>query len=344
MWWLPITPTYADEPGDLIRDIDPNFAFYFDHVDKWSFYWTGQVFSGREERRRSYVHTLGLEAHDMQLSLSPVAQTRFHRAIAIVANIILKNPTHNPVGSSSNIIWLPPTTRLSHSDAVDLILRERYGVSSEKIAPDWVASYRLPRQLPIENKISEHEREIERLEGELVAAREKLIEETRYQRLLYERGEPLEVVVRDALRELGAEVEEFTEEGLEDGRLVSPTGGEEGMLEIKGRTGTLKLSDVRQLDQWVRDALFNEEWEGKGILVANMYFDSPLEKRGNPFPDNCVKLAKRSGYCLIKTSQIFGALLDHQRGELDTEKFWEVIFDTDGVCPLPDLEAESQGG
>jgi hypothetical protein len=342
-WWLPIETPVHEEQGDQIRITDSSFAYYFDNLDRWKFFWTGKSFSRSEVAKHTYIHAVGLEAANIGVSLKSIAETRFHKPIGIKANLQLLDAHGDTVVVSSDIYWLPPTTRISHYEAVDLLLRERYGVSSEQTAPDWVSSYHLPRQHPIENEINEHEREIDRLEGQLVTARRRLTEETRFQQLLFERGEPLELIVRDALRELGAEVEEFTEQGKEDGRIASPFGDARGMLEIKGRTSSLKLGDVRQLDQWVRDAFFNEEWEGKGILIANMYSDTPLGQRGDPFPDNCVRLAKRSGYCLVKTSQVFRALLDHQREELDIEGFWETIFETDGVCPLPDLEPVSQG-
>ena len=109
------------------------------------------------------------------------------------------------------------------------------------------------------------------------------------------------------------------------------------MLEIKGRTGSLRLSDVRQLDQWVRDAVANEGWRSKGMLIANMHCADPPSQRQHPFPDNCVRTAEQFGLCLITTTQIFQALREHQRGGVDLAAFWDTIFATNGVCPLPEL-------
>jgi hypothetical protein len=109
------------------------------------------------------------------------------------------------------------------------------------------------------------------------------------------------------------------------------------MLEIKGRTGTLRLADVRQLDQWVRDAIANENWASKGILIANMHCDETPGQRDDPFPTNCIQTAKHFQLCLLTTTQIFHALRLHQRGELDVQAFWNTIFGTSGVCELPEL-------
>jgi hypothetical protein len=172
----------------------------------------------------------------------------------------------------------------------------------------------------------------------LITTREQLEETTRFRRLLYEQGEDgLEPVVRDALRELSAQVTDPEQPGREDGRLVDPS-GRNGMLEIKGKTKALGIRDVRQLDQWVRDAMAEEEWEGKGLLIANTYCGDPLEQRKEPFPQRSSRLAKRFGQCLMTTTQLFRALCSHQRDELDVEAFWDAIFNINGVCSLPELE------
>jgi hypothetical protein len=110
------------------------------------------------------------------------------------------------------------------------------------------------------------------------------------------------------------------------------------MLEIKGRTKSLALKDVRQLYDWVGDALFEEDLESKGILIANMYCGQQPELRDNPFPDNCINKAEKFNLCLMTTTQLFRALCSYQRNELNVAEFWDTIFNTNGRCPLPELE------
>jgi hypothetical protein len=158
--------------------------------------------------------------------------------------------------------------------------------------------------------------------------------------LLYEQHvEGLEPVVRDALRALGATVSDpKPKENREDGRLTAP-GGQIGMLEIKGRTKSLSLRDVRQLEQWVRDAFSQENLVSKGILIANMYCGQPPKLRDKAFPPNCIDSAKIANLCLMTTTQLFRALCSYQREELDIAEFWNTVFNTDGVCSLPELES-----
>jgi hypothetical protein len=75
--------------------------------------------------------------------------------------------------------------------------------------------------------------------------------------------------------------------------------------------------------------------------VAGRNREASASQHAGPVPDNCVRLSERFGYCLVTTSQVFNALRAHQRGELDVEGFWQTIFDTSGVCPLPELDVEA---
>lgn len=161
--------------------------------------------------------------------------------------------------------------------------------------PNWlksdikpIAQTRFHRPIAFELQLSQ---EIGRLKAELDTAQQQLQVEMRFRKLLYEQGEDaLEPVVREALQELGAQITPPQQHGHEDGRLTDPS-GRNGMLEMKGRTKSLKLADVRQLDQWVRDAIATENWQGKGILIANTYCGDPLEQRSEPFPENCINAA-----------------------------------------------------
>lgn len=69
-----------------------------------------------------------------------------------------------------------------------------------------------------------------------------------------------------------------TKRGRDDGRLTDPT-GRNGILEIKGRAGALCVSDVRELHDWVSDAIANEGWQGKGLLIANLRCNEPPGQR-----------------------------------------------------------------
>jgi hypothetical protein len=333
--WLPSVPECVLDCGRTIREVNPEYAYYFDHVKSWCFHTTPRL--SAKHPPETYIQSTHLRGNNLRAHMSGIAFTQSGGYVGFELRFDTLDQTVH-IASGAKVIWLPPPTEISDYEAVNLILRERYDLGPEQAPPDWVEPYKLPEQLPIENKMAQLREKIQHLEVELRESQQQLSEVERFKRLLYEQGEDgLEPVVRDVFGVLGAQVSEPQQSGHEDGRLIAPA-GQNGMLEIKGLTKSLRLRNVRELQQWVSDAIAEEGWEGKGLLVANTYCGDPIGKRGEPFPPNCVGAAERFGQCLMTTTQLFRALCSHQCGELDVDAFWNILFDTNGVCPLPDLE------
>jgi hypothetical protein len=149
-------------------------------------------------------------------------------------------------------------------------------------------------------------------------------------------------LVREALSELGGDVTAPDRKGVEDGRIVDPT-GRKMILEVKSRAGASKLDDVRQLQDWVTAALTDDsqDWDGSGLLVVCTFAETPIGERGEAFPHNTRERAKRFGQALLTTTQLFRALADAQDGRLSTDQFWQSIREADPLCDLPELEPAS---
>lgn len=337
-WWLPIHPVFLDESGETIQLRDDPFAFYFDYVRHWSFW-----LSGWDRPNRSfleaYVAEAGLRmASSVRPSVHPIAVNRYSQPIGFAVRFEALSKAGNNLRGSGRVIWLPPTTEISDTQAIDLLLRERYGIFREETAPHWVGQYRLPDEMLARKRIEELENKIAGLEEELKRIEQELEDVTRFKKLLYETGEGvLEPAVLDALREVGAVIELPEDRGKEDGRLTDPR-GRMATLEIKGRTGTLRLSDVRQINQWVADSIAYEGRKSKGILIANLNRERPPALRGEVFPQNCVKLAQNFDISLVTTTQLFHALTLHQQGRLNVSQFWDSLFEASGPCECPELQ------
>jgi hypothetical protein len=339
-WWLPIEPAFVYEMGEDIREVKADFAYYFALVRRWSFYLEGinEIGGAFEE---DYLALGAPGANSIRTVISNLAETRFHRAIGFQLYFdtyrVRSSSASGQVKMSGNVYWLPEPTETSVVEGIDLILRERYSLRFEKVPPKWVETFQLPNQLPIIKEIREKEAAIAELTRQLETERRKLALVSRFSKLLYEQGEDiLEPIVRDALRDLGASVEDPKQRGREDGRLVDPF-GRQGMLEIKGRSGNLRLSDVRELDNWVRDAIAHETWNSKGLLIVNLQCDEDPRKRRNFVPANCAEAAKTFDISILTTTQVFHALVSDQKGELDRKVFWERVFAARGICDLPSL-------
>lgn len=273
-----------------------------------------------------------IDVNSIQTGVLHLAQTRFQRAIGFAIQL---NPRHITRGQELGVVyWLPAPTEANVNEAIDLILRERYGLQFEKSPPSWLNIFETPNMQPIINGIREKEATIKGLIDQLKIDQSRLAQESRFLKLLYEQGEDvLEPIVRDTLRELGAVVENPKQRGREDGRLIDPFGNQ-GMLEIKGRSGNLRQSDVRELDNWVRDAIANESYQSKGILIANLKCNEDPRERNNIIPPNCAEAAKVFDISIVTTTQLFQALVLDQNGQLDRQAFWEQIFVTKGVLDL----------
>lgn len=338
--YLPYQFGYTEEKGGQIDIIDDEFSFYFDKVSQYDYYFTGKWDVHKNANKILGRIFTKVNSHDTTIE-SRLAETRFHKAIGLAVSFsVSRSGSRRVPATSGPAIWLPSTDRISSTEAVELLLRERYGLRLKATPPDWLEEFVLPHEIPLCEKIEEVQKEIAELRDGLEDRRRELEVETRVKGILYERGQALEPLVRDALSSLGAEVTPAEEPGREDGRFTDPQ-GQQGMLEIKSSSSAIGIRDVRQLDQWVRDAIAEEDWDGKGVLVASGWVDVQPEERAEQFASNAIRTAERFGLALVSTDQVFSALQRDQEGDLDRERFWDAIMTTDGRVSLPGL---SEGG
>jgi hypothetical protein len=115
--------------------------------------------------------------------------------------------------------------------------------------------------------------------GKAQAEREKTRE---CLKLLYERGDQLEVVVRDILRGLGAHVEDPENPGKEDGWVTVQVSGQilEGVIEVKSTKNPQFGEDgIRQLLDWVDRGIQLRQKKYKGLFFGNSSVDKVINER-----------------------------------------------------------------
>ena len=96
----------------------------------------------------------------------------------------------------------------------------------------------------------------------------QLRELERWKRLLYDDGESLEKVVKEALELLGGTVEKATP-NEDDFRMTVP-GHQSAVLKVKGtRKEEFSRKDLRQLSEWMEALASEQLTEIKGIFVGN---------------------------------------------------------------------------
>ena len=352
--YLPAFPTVVFESGQLINVAMEETKPYFDMVDSYSFHAAEPFLRYSSDSSKAFIAAANPAAEAIESVLVPLAKTRFGAAVGFTLAFILIRHAEGGeyiqgrhfapgeaigIGSAPSILWLPAVTKASPSEAVDRLLASRYGVAAQAPEPEWVKGTLLPAEIPIRAEIASLTEQRSELSAQIDRASAELATERQFLQLLYEQGEEvLEPVVRETLRRLGADVEDPTLKGHEDGRLIDPR-ERPGMLEIKGRTGTLRLSDVRELDQWVRDVFLEGGQSSKGILIFNGFCNLNPADRPDPFPPNCIQAAERSGIVLLTTRQVLEALANLQAGKLNVDEYWDAVFESNGISQLPEFPA-----
>lgn len=345
--WLPFWFAIEDASGTAFDVNDDEWAFYFSRLSRYEWFMSGET-GTRHQDPTHYFRAIGIQGADGMIpKFKAIAETRFEKPIAISFRLFAarhkeqpglaltySNPELEPVRLSSPVHWLPSLPDIGAAEAVDLILAERYRISSEQRRPNWVEDCSLPAEDEVAGETARLEEEREALARRIADASLRAEQAGAPRALLYEKGKnELEPPVRDALRDLGAKVKEPEREGIEDGLLSHAAGG--AVLEIKGRKGPIKQDDVRQVVQWAADAKGRDGVDYKPLIVGNAHCETPPSERGEPLAPNAKSYAENSGVALLTTVQVFEALRRKQRGEFDEAAFWRAVFDAKGEIMLP---------
>jgi hypothetical protein len=342
--WLPVLPGYVREHGATVNVVADGLEGYFDGVRRTTHYYTKTI-DVDEGAAARFLAEVDPQMSDLSVTLHPLAETRFGKPVAVSLSFLAwrgreRHSSDEPC-KSGPVFLVPPSTERSAHQAVAWWLTT-IGIAAEHEPPTWAASYVLPDELPMLKRGHELRRQLEETEDAIAELATRQANAGRWRALLYESGDALEFVVRDALAALGAAVSEPAAAGGEDGRLTDPT-GREAVLEIKGLGKGIKLDHVRQLHQWVADALAKDSLDAKGLLIANVWAGEPPGQRGELVAAATLGVAERWQQALLTTTQLFAALVADQQGTLDRAHFWSTLFECDGLVTLPDTIAAVGG-
>jgi hypothetical protein len=344
---FPFYPEFIHASGDEIKLTNKEYEFYFVNVKSWKMHlksnsldyqfrsvgipnYIRDNFSNIPSKLTNYVNISPIA---LTLTKHPIAFS-FHISI-LFSHQITSATTQIVTVSTATVTNLPPTTTISIEEAIKSILINRYKMTLEISSPEWVCNYKTPIQNKIDTIIANLQKDKFKIESDIKAQFILLKHEEIFQKLLYEQGVVLQMVVHDALELLGAKVDR-TDERKDDGKLITPN-GEDGILEIKSSKKTISLADILQLDNWKVFAEEKDKIPRKGILIANCYIEKDISERDEYFPDNCIKKSEKNDFCLVKTSQLYKAICLLKDNKLNKNDFWNEIFSTNGICKLEDL-------
>lgn len=191
--------------------------------------------------------------------------------------------------------------------AIDKALRGR---GLETPTPGWANGerYRLIEEVAIAQEIAKKNRQIERAEQKKRALETSLEDAGKLRGLLFEKGKPLERVVRHALELMGFTVERVAESDSEfDAILTSDEGRFLGEVEGKDNKA-INVDKLSQLERNLQEDFQRDEVEeyAIGVLLGNGYRLSPIEERDECFTAKCLSGAARGGIVLVRTHDLFG--------------------------------------
>jgi len=238
--------------------------------------------------------------------------------------------------SFGSLIFLPEIS-LSEDETIQIVLRDICGIEARLPEPEWLVRYVAPGQKAVDEKIGKIEDEIQKQLDTLKQAKEERDQCRRCLKLLYEREYELEPVVRDILRGFGAHVEDPSEPNKEDGWISIKLGDKlyEGVLEIKStKSDEFDEGGRKQLLDWIDRGRTLRQKNYKGIFIGNSAVDKPVYERPWAFSDSWSKAAELSAVCAIKTEDLYVIHLLKSKGEINTDQFWEDVFNTNGILDM----------
>ncbi len=219
--------------------------------------------------------------------------------------------------------------------AIDKFLRKH---SSETPVPNWLEKKKFPRAVQeIDGNISRIEDEIRVWETRRNEECERKKNLQAFSRLLYENGKALEVAIEDGLRVLGFMVENFQAGDLEIDHIIVGPSGKRMIGESEGKdTSAIDINKFRQLESNINEDFQREEVElpAKGILFGNGYRLRDPAERPDEFTAKCITNAKRLGTALVRTSDLYEAVihaLDNPEDKSFLARCQRAIEDTNGA-------------
>ena len=243
---------------------------------------------------------------------------------------------------SGGLYLLPPPTRCTADQAIDIMVNILTGGELIESPPTWENKIDLPGLQDVERQIVQKENQRETLIREIDKLKDEKDELTKFRRLLWTDGTPLENVVKDAFVTLGfPEIRKIREKNLEDWvidfKFVSEY--QHGVFEIKGSQKRTSLSDLNQCDKWVKDYLLEKNLQVKGIFVSNQYRRGDIKtnlKQREHFEENELKFAKQREISILPSHEIFYAVAEKMKGnpQINRKFIEERIVASNGICKL----------
>ena len=215
--------------------------------------------------------------------------------------------------------------------------------------PTWalVNEYRLSAESRMQGQIIKLSEELSRLEAHRTKLKSDLEAVSWPRHLLYAKGELLETAVMDCLILMGFQAQRFDDGESEFDAIFSTPEGLRFIGEAEGRDNkAVDIGKFSQLERNIHEDFSRKEVEqiAKGVLFGNGHrLTAPTERKGT-YTRKCLMAAKRTGYALVRTQDMFEPakyLQEHPGDEVYAEVCRKMITETEGgIVKFPAPQSE----
>jgi hypothetical protein len=343
--WTGATFNWDNQPGDTVNFAQSGnydeFKEYAKHLRKWDYSVGGCSLKKAVFEQRWDIDGLKRRGLFAALRVYSACSNRYEHPLAFCIRHEIGNDRRTQV--SYGLIYFLPEISLDEDETIQIVLRDFCNAASELPEPEWVSGFSVPGQKPIDEKIKQLKETLKSQQADLEKALLDRKNARTCLKLLYEREFALEPVVRDILRQLGANVEEPIEKNKEDGWVTIQVGetAYEGVLEIKSaKSDQFSEDGRRQVLDWIERGKTIRHKNYKGIFIGNSAVTKPLKLLGDrpdAFSDSWKKAAALSNMCAMKSEELYLIYRLHKEGKVNLDDFWTALFTTNGIFNIKPL-------
>lgn len=333
--WTGIKFNWDSASGDTVKFNNhyeySRYKEYFSKLNKWEYSLDSATLHSKAWE--------GITPYKVSINRAYICSNRYHNGLGIQFAYSLKDK--NGISDDFGKIIFLPVISLSEDETIELVLSDVYDISFETSEPEWVDEVKAFGQNDIDLDIKAISDEITSKAELLEIKRGELARCRKYIKLIYEKEFPLEPIVRDVIKELGAIVREPVEKNKEDGWLTVESNGEtyEGVMEIKStRKDTFDEGGRKQLVDWVDRGRIIESKDYKGIFIGNSAIEKPLSERPSPYSSSWLKATELSRFCVIESSHLYLIYILYKHGLIEISEFWKEVFNTNGAFDMKDYK------
>ena len=338
--WTGADFEWNNQPGDSVKFDERNGMFkdYVKHLRAWDYSLRQCRLNKVVFAERWDLNDLERKGHRISTPAIPVCANRLGHSVAFAFfhRVTKGGQIQIPYG----LTYVLPNLSLGEDETLQIVLRDFCDVALEAPEPDWLSDISIPGQKDLDERIAEINTVLAEQQAALKQALAERAEARTCLKLLYEGEYALAPAVRSVLRLLGAEVEDPTEKGKEDGWLSIRIADKkyEGVLGIASTTADhFDEGGWRPVADWVKRGQTLRSKNYKGIFIGNSAVARPIRQlsdRPNAFSGEWRQAARQNGICAMRAEELFLIYILDKQGKLNLDQFWTTLFTTDGIFDI----------